>query len=215
RRDQDESRVLHEAIAALYAAGAAVDWARLYAQPARVVTLPTYPWHRARFWLEDSTPTTAPIAHAARTGTAAHPLLGVAIPLSVQGSVHYWEHTLSTQAAPYLADHCVQGEIVVPAAAYLETGLAAAIDVFGGKPYTLEALQFERMLSLSADSAYTFQVALTTDADRERASFQVASLQSAGWIRHASGTVFASDPTAEPTAALPLDDLRARCATPI
>src|SRR6185369_10192497 len=108
RRDQDESRVLHEAVAALYAAGASVDWARLYAQPARVVPLPTYPWHRARFWLEDS----APAAAVPIVASAGHPLLGAAIPLATPLPAQFWSQALGVRALPYLADHRTRGEVV-------------------------------------------------------------------------------------------------------
>ncbi|WP_232293882.1 polyketide synthase dehydratase domain-containing protein, partial [Stigmatella aurantiaca] len=128
---------------------------------------------------------------APRTGTVVHPLLGTAVPLSVEGGPRFWEQTLSAETAPYLVDHQVQSEVVVPAAAYVELGLAAAAVTHGEKPYVLENVSFQRMLSLSASNAYNVQVALTEQGEG-RMGFQVSSLQNVGWIRHAVGTVFAN-----------------------
>ncbi|MFJ9098730.1 SDR family NAD(P)-dependent oxidoreductase [Streptomyces sp. NPDC102405] len=71
RRDGGETALLR-ALADLYAAGAPVDWAGVYAgqRPAGRVQLPGYAFERKRYWL----PRTGP-ARADR-GPAVHPLLG-------------------------------------------------------------------------------------------------------------------------------------------
>ncbi|QEH34734.1 Tyrocidine synthase 3 [Aquisphaera giovannonii] len=52
RRGEDRRSTLLDAAAALYAAGCDLDWERL-APRGRLVPLPTYPWSRAEYWLED------------------------------------------------------------------------------------------------------------------------------------------------------------------
>ncbi len=53
RKDRDEARTLVEAVAKVYANGAAVDWAAFFAgSGARKVELPTYAFQRQRYWLE-------------------------------------------------------------------------------------------------------------------------------------------------------------------
>ncbi|RJQ77862.1 SDR family NAD(P)-dependent oxidoreductase [Amycolatopsis panacis] len=54
RKDRDEPHTLVSALGALHAHGVEVDWpAYLGGSGARVVDLPTYPFQRKRFWLED------------------------------------------------------------------------------------------------------------------------------------------------------------------
>ncbi|PTL76610.1 polyketide synthase [Vitiosangium sp. GDMCC 1.1324] len=196
RRDQDDRRVMLESVAALHAHGVSVDFKQINGAQGQLVPLPTYPWQRERYWLEESAQaqTVAQQARSTtpRTGTVVHPLLGTAVPLSVEGGPRFWEQTLSGETTPYLIDHQVQGEVVVPAAAYSELGLAAAAATHGEKPYVLEDVSFQRMLSLSASNAYNVQVALT-DKGEGRMGFQVSSLQNVGWIRHAAGTVYANE----------------------
>ncbi len=61
RREAPERESFLESASALHVHGVAVDWSRAAAAPARPVPLPTQPWQRERFWLED-----APAAPAAR-----------------------------------------------------------------------------------------------------------------------------------------------------
>ena len=60
RGDQPEVRSAVSAVGSLHAAGAAVDWAALFAPyGARRVELPTYAFQRRRYWLEQAGPVAA------------------------------------------------------------------------------------------------------------------------------------------------------------
>ncbi|MFV3130819.1 type I polyketide synthase [Niveispirillum sp. KHB5.9] len=52
RRDVPAAGPLAEAAGALYAAGAALDWAALLPGPVPPIDLPHYPWQRQRYWAE-------------------------------------------------------------------------------------------------------------------------------------------------------------------
>jgi acyl transferase domain-containing protein/SAM-dependent methyltransferase len=61
RRTRDDWRQMTESLAQLYVAGAEIDWAgfdRPY--PRRKVTLPTYPFERRRYWIEEAPAAVAP-----------------------------------------------------------------------------------------------------------------------------------------------------------
>ena len=45
-----------KSLAALFAAGAEIDWQGVYPEGGRVVPLPLYPWQRKRFWLDLGAP---------------------------------------------------------------------------------------------------------------------------------------------------------------
>ncbi|PYQ42300.1 MAG: hypothetical protein DMF77_13265 [Acidobacteria bacterium] len=53
RRKEDEAKAMLEALAGLYRLGHTVDWSRFLPPGGRVVGLPTYPWQRKRYWVED------------------------------------------------------------------------------------------------------------------------------------------------------------------
>ncbi len=52
RRGRDERSTLLEALGALYALGRPVDWHGVHPDGGRLVTLPTYPFQRQRYWFE-------------------------------------------------------------------------------------------------------------------------------------------------------------------
>ena len=147
---------------------------------------------------------------------AGHPLLGRQLALSSHPDARLWEQELDTNWRPYLEDHQVQGETVLPATTYLELAAAAAIETFGDEHVVLERVNFRRVLLVPKGSALTLQVALTITAPGT-ATFQVASRQaggdSAAWTIHADGHIrhtlrtVRDQPVIETPAAV-----RARCA---
>ena len=86
RREEDERVVIRESLAALWVHGYRLDWSRLFPTPShstssRVVSLPTYPWQRERFWLEAAGPRTPSLADqpsltVASAVDSAHPQAG-------------------------------------------------------------------------------------------------------------------------------------------
>ncbi|MEM8946298.1 MAG: SDR family NAD(P)-dependent oxidoreductase [Planctomycetota bacterium] len=117
----DDRRSLLEAIGQLYVHGSKPEFDKIYAeQSRRRVVLPTYPFQRRRFWGPDK-----PRAAHAEFHTA-HPLLGSKVALAgVTGETRY-ESFVEPDSPPWLPDHEVMGQIVMPGAAYVEMALAAA-----------------------------------------------------------------------------------------
>ena len=122
RRGDDDARTLMNCVATVHSHGHDIDWETVHpADGAHLVTLPTYPWQSKRYWNE--TPEAAEDLHY----TPVHPLLGQ----PVAGAHPTWEVELSTAVMPFLADHQVQGTVVVPGAVFLEMALAAASVTYG------------------------------------------------------------------------------------
>jgi acyl transferase domain-containing protein/acyl carrier protein len=208
RRDTDELRSLCEGLGALYAAGYAVKWQRLYPRGGNVVALPTYPFTRGRFWIEDPASPRAPRrSDRQRTqATSEHPLLGATLPVAVPG-LQLWEQTIRTDAPAYLAEHRLQGTAVFPAAGYVEAALAAGISAQGpllpGAGLCLEDLSFVQLLALPPQGQRSLQVALAAD----RAGHSVLTIASRAegeldWQPHVRGKLrpgpAATEPSAEP-----------------
>lgn len=105
----NEPAALLDALATLHVHGVPVDWPAVYAgSGARHCDLPTHPFQRERYWL-DPTP-------AAQDRT---PLLGEPQPDADGPEVRHTS-VLSTSAQPWLADHRVNDDVVVPAAAFVD-----------------------------------------------------------------------------------------------
>jgi acyl transferase domain-containing protein len=106
------------------------------------------------------------------------------------GGSHFWEVTLDKRSLPYLDDHRIQGVAVLPASAYLEMALAAAVEVFGDQSFALKDVEFNRALFLPESGSRTIQLILAPGADGS-ASFHIYSrpAEQAGnsWTLHATG----------------------------
>lgn len=124
-----------ESLASLYTRGAAVDWQgfdRDYSR--RRIAVPTYPFQRQRYWLDDDG---APAEESAR-----HPLLGRRLPeMAHAAGTHVWETRLNGSALAFLQGHRVMGSPVLPYSAYVEMALAAMAETTHRGPHRIVNLE--------------------------------------------------------------------------
>ncbi|WP_437965062.1 type I polyketide synthase [Sorangium sp. So ce260] len=186
RRGHEERRTILAALGAVYAHGHAVDFKRLFPGGGRPVRLPSYPWQRERYWIDDSAPRSAARAAGPRGAELGHPLLGRRLTSSMHPGTHFWEQEIGVERLPYLADHRVQQDVVLPGAAFLEMALSAAAELRGAAEVEIEAVAFERMLVLPPDGGRRVQVVVTEES-ADQAAFAVSSLEGGAWARHAAG----------------------------
>ena len=176
-----------DSLADLYMAGVSIDWSRLYPS-GNLIPLPSYPWQRQRFWLDNVT--------ALRTPADKHPLLGhrVLSPALTQ-PVH--EATISTSSPDFLKDHRIQGQVLFPASAYAEMFLAAAAG-------PISDLSIREPLRLSESSNTTLQTVITGE------SLQIFSLSAKreSWKLHATASL--SSDAAGPSSAVFAADFDSR-----
>src|SRR5262249_28107665 len=120
RQGHDEHRTLLASLAALYVRGIDLD-AKGFdpGRRRRKVALPTYPFQRQSYWLEDARPASSAI------GRAVDPVLGERVQSALSREVLF-QSALSLRRWPFLSDHRVHGLLVVPAALQLAMALAAA-----------------------------------------------------------------------------------------
>ena len=112
RRDAGGMSALHRNLGVLHTQGYAVPWATLLAEVAGpAVALPTYAFQRQRYWLEPVR-SLADVA-AAGLSPSTHPLLGAATTLAEHDGVLFTTR-LSLADHPWLADHTVFGQVLVP-----------------------------------------------------------------------------------------------------
>ncbi|WP_437775825.1 acyltransferase domain-containing protein [Sorangium sp. So ce1097] len=186
RRGHDERRSMLSALGAVYAHGHPVDFRRLFPQGGRAVRLPGYPWQRERYWIDDGGPRAPARAGGPRGAELGHPLLGRRLTSSMHPETHFWEQELGVERLPYLADHRLGQEEVLPGAAFLEMALSAAAELRGAAGAEVEAVVFERMLVLPPEGGRRAQLVVTEGGAGE-AAFAVSSLDGGAWVRHAAG----------------------------
>ncbi|QFZ20341.1 type I polyketide synthase [Saccharothrix syringae] len=179
RADRPEPVAAAAALAALHTCGVDPDWAAVF-PGARKVPVPTYAFQRKRYWLR---PAPGGDVSAAGLRAAGHPLLGAAVDLPDGSTV--LTGTLSLSAHPWLADHRVNGAVVVPGTALAEVAGRA-----------LAELTITAPLVVPEDGAVTVRVVRAEDA------VEIYSRRDdEEWTRHATGA-----PAADPG---PTEDLLA------
>jgi acyl transferase domain-containing protein/NADP-dependent 3-hydroxy acid dehydrogenase YdfG/aryl carrier-like protein len=200
RRDQPDDAVIARAVATLYEHGAKLDWRAFDAPFARRrVPLPTYPFERERHWFPLASPAAVPAVADARP---AHPLLGSR--LSLPGSEIHFATTLAARRpgdvsetgeaeadhAKDLDEHRIYGQVVVPAAHYVATFLAAVDEGPGGR--AIEDVVFARALGLGDGEQVPVAVVVAPSEAGARLSFSSnragTDPTATAWQLHASAT---------------------------
>lgn len=149
RREEPEHEVLLRTLGTLYTKGFQIVWERLYPGSGRQVPFPPLTWQRQRYWLEPQVETAKQSwLHRGDGGTVAHPLLGERIELAGANATQVWQSTLDSGSLPYLKDHRVEGEVVLPATAYIEMALRAAEELGLGESHVISEFAFIQKMAL-------------------------------------------------------------------
>ncbi len=154
----------------------------------RLVDLPTYPFQRERYWLDDLGD---PVdVGSAGMSAADHPLLGAAVPLAgADGFLLTGRLSLDTH--PWLADHAVGGTFLLPGTAFVELAVHAGDQVGCAR---LDDLTLEAPLVLPDRGAVQIQVVLgAADAAGTRSLEFHSRQDDEPWTRHATGAVGTDD----------------------
>ncbi|WP_258038749.1 type I polyketide synthase, partial [Streptomyces sp. SM12] len=202
RRDDGGQRRVLTALAELHTRGVDVDWAAaLTEHRPRRVDLPTYAFQRQRYWLED---TGTPAGDAASLGLdpSGHPLLGAVIALADSGGLLFTGR-LSPRTHPWLADHTVHGDTLLPGTAFLELAVLAGDRT--GCSYVRE-ITLEAPLTLPPDGGVVLRLSVGVPAaDGTRTLALHARPDDPDtdeeWTRHATGVLTPAAPAPVPVAA--------------
>ena len=169
RPSQMAWQTILESLGILYTQGIDIDW-RGFNQdyPHCRVILPTYPFQRQRYWAE-----------AISTTEPQHPQLSSFLDrmtrLPSEEKVIF-ETELSVQRLPFLNDHLVFGEVVVPGACHTSLVLDAISFLFPERCYRLENIFYSNPVMLRKDDARTEQIIFSLEPQTSEAiSFRVIS----------------------------------------
>src|SRR5262245_16003229 len=221
RYGEDLRAAMLEGVGRLYVEGHDVKWEKIYERArGNIVSLPTYPWRRQRFWLDsDRSRKNTRHSLSRQGGNQRFSLIGRHTELAHQARNHLWEAEFDLHSFPYLGDHRIAGTSVLPGTMYLEMVLNAVRATYGeGKP-ALKNVNFRRALFLSETCSYHVQVMLSPKVNCE-ASFSVYFRQSEGeesdrsWSLYSTGEITFPDDRndiSETAIGAQLEDIRARC----
>jgi acyl transferase domain-containing protein/NADPH:quinone reductase-like Zn-dependent oxidoreductase/acyl carrier protein len=160
--------------------GGALDAERVFGlRPIGRSKLPAYAWQRKTFQQPHTSEAMDLYSDAPR-----HPLIGARL----QSGTPEWRTLIDPVIVPYLADHRIDDEIVMPGTAFAEMALAVAREIFPEGPIGLEDFDLLQWLPLQPDSMREISVRLNGDTN----GVEIWSRPRLGaneWILHARGRI--------------------------
>ena len=169
-RNKNESAAMLSSLGRFHAIGYPVNWNSVYSKKVPPVSLPVYPYQRQRYWIGRRPKTQANVLH---------PLLGTRMRSpAIHGAAFQTE--LDVSALPYLADHRMDGSLLLPMTAFLEMASRAVAEQ-SDTPRALANVVIHNPLILPEEAGCTVQTTV------EGEKFQIFSPDGEGWKLHASG----------------------------
>ncbi|HVI34623.1 MAG TPA: type I polyketide synthase, partial [Gaiellales bacterium] len=185
RADGGQERFIRS-LAEAHACGVTIDWNTLFGHLHTRAPLPTYAFQHHRYWL-------APSSHKGDASSlgltpAQHPLLDAAIALADgQGTV--FTGRLSLERHPWLADHALMGQVLLPGTGFVDLALHAGAQMDAP---VVDELTLSAPLLFDEGESLGLQITVTApDEDgRRRLSIHSRPDESAAeWTLHATGTL--------------------------
>ncbi|WP_442816708.1 SDR family NAD(P)-dependent oxidoreductase [Streptomyces sp. NBC_01304] len=199
RRGQGGPQRWLTSLGTAHTGGAVVDWSPL-SLSGRQVELPGYAFQRTAYWLQ--TPADSGDATAFGLQGAEHPFLSAVVGLGdTDGLLFTGRVTLA--AHPWLADHAVYGQVLVPGAALVDMAAEAGAHIGATR---VDELTLQAPMLLTAAGGLRLQVTVGAADETGRHPLRVFSQSgdadpSQDWVTHAEGWLSSAEvrPTATST----------------
>jgi mycoketide-CoA synthase len=194
RREDGGAARLLTSFGEAHVQGVPLDWTAILPEAERI-DLPTYAFQHRHYW-----PTSGPASSDAADlglGAVGHPLLSATVELA-SGAGWLLTGRLSQRTHPWLADHSINGVVVLPGSAFVELALVGG---YQSGCIRVEDLTLETPLILPATAAVHIQVSVGAADESGRHAVEVYSrpAKDAGdqpWTRHATGLLAPARPAA-------------------
>ena len=196
-RQQDDLQCIAKSLGSLYSFGFDIEWKGFYNEPNRRVPVPNYPFQLQRCWIESLE------SRVSRHNHANHALLGE----KINGPNPRWEQRLDLQLQPYLAGHQVRGGCVYPAAAMLETILAASLELSEQSSVRIQRMQLLNPCMLSEQDPQWVETSF--DEEKQKLSLAFRSYDAAEWTPLATAKISFEPPGINTT--FDREAIRTRC----
>src|SRR6185295_8667476 len=168
--EEPASRRFCLSLAEAHVSGTAVDWPAFFAgSGAKVAKLPTYPFQGKRYWPD--APVRTGDLRAVGLADAGHPLLAATLE-SPEGDGIAFSGRISLASHPWLADHAVDGVLLLPGAACAEMALRAGREVGAT---AIEELVQEAPLVVPGSGAAQVRVSVADADSAGRRAFTIHS----------------------------------------
>ena len=136
RRGRSDRSQMLNTLAALYVAGANINWAGVDGGPARQrFVMPNYPFQRERFWVD------TPAAKHVASREIGHSLLGAEVLQSLSED-RLFETRLSAANLPCIDDDLTLDKLFLSSAVHIEMAIAAAIHVLDAASHGVQIKDF-------------------------------------------------------------------------
>ncbi len=166
-RQQADLPCITKSLGNLYTLGFDVQWSGFYNKPTRRIDLPAYPFQTQHCWSESNE------SRASREASVVHPLLGE---LMVSPTPQ-WQQRIDLKLHSYLSDHAVRNIVVYPAAAMLETALAAVRAELSLEGVRLDRIRLHTPCVLSEDRPQWIQTSIDVQRRQVTLAFREADEQ--------------------------------------
>ncbi|MGA9214013.1 MAG: beta-ketoacyl synthase N-terminal-like domain-containing protein, partial [Methylocella sp.] len=168
------------ALALALSLGARIDANIVFGDdPGPVSNLPAYPWRRKPYRLAETSESTGWLRVR-----PSHPLIGARL----SSDSLEWRAQLDPLLVPGLADHRIDGQVLLPGAAFAEMALAVARDWAGAETATINDLEIAQPMMFSANSSRE----ILCRAAPVTGTIEIMSrarLSDAPWVGHAKAKV--------------------------
>ncbi|MBP2337351.1 acyl transferase domain-containing protein/aryl carrier-like protein [Saccharothrix coeruleofusca] len=197
RRDHDEADTALTGLGALFAAGVEVDWPALFdGTGARRTPLPTYAFQHQRYWLDAPEPP-ADLA-AVGLDPLDHPLLLAGVEVA-GGEAVLLTGRLAPRTQPWLREHVLFEQALLPGTAFVDLALRAAEQVGCD---LLDELTIESPLLIPATGAVALQILVEAPDEGGHRKMTISARPDGDadtpWTRHATGAVSAARSAPDP-----------------
>ncbi|MEM7133969.1 MAG: SDR family NAD(P)-dependent oxidoreductase [Chloroflexota bacterium] len=212
RENQNDWQQMLLTLGELYVRGVEIDWQGVdKPYQRRKVVLPTYPFQRQPYWLPK-------LAKKKQGIGSLRPLIDKKTHIPHQKQLIF-EKAFSTDTLPFLADHHVYDQVVVPGACHLSLALSGADLLFHGTPCEVQDVIFPQALAFF--DAEECIVQLVTESKEQQTTNNVHSFQIISFKENANGDAIEGEPTLHATGriistestppAMALGELQKRC----
>ncbi|KAL0934958.1 polyketide synthase [Colletotrichum truncatum] len=188
-RGQDSHQELLRAVGELWLHNHPVALSRVVDKGETLTDLPLYPWHYEE-----------PLWHESRLSEEYrlrkfrhHELLGSRV-LESTPTNPAWRNLLRLEDVPWIAEHEVEGSIILPGVSYLCMAGEAVRQLTGESGFTCKQVHFNAALLMTFESQTEIitqlkQIGLTDSVDSDWYDFTISSHHDGGWVKHAFGKV--------------------------
>ncbi|TDC24916.1 SDR family NAD(P)-dependent oxidoreductase [Streptomyces sp. 8K308] len=186
RREEEERATFRTQLAALHCAGGSVDWSVPYGD-GTLADAPTIAFDRAHHWTEPA---------AATTSSGPGPLPGNRAEIPGTPARQSWTADVGTAELPWLAEHLVNDEPILPGAVHHALALSCACQLLAAEPYEIEIRDL-RFLAPLRLAEHTIVTTLLTPGDADRVECVEceilgradAQLADSNWVRQATASL--------------------------